>query len=207
MGKMIDMTGKKCGRLTILKRGYKTNDTRAYWECLCECGNTSIVLGRYLRSGHTKSCGCLRIERIKVTNTIHNGCTRKNRERLYNIHESIKQRCTNKNTDNYERYGGRGITMCREWDDYGTFREWAYNSGYSKELSIDRIDNSGNYQPNNCRWADDITQANNTRTNIYVVIGDKRKTIAEWSRELDSNAKRAYARVVRGWDLDEKLFY
>ena len=128
-------------------------------------------------------------------------------ERLYTIWSGMKSRCSNPKSTCYDRYGGRGITVCDDWNsDFVAFREWAWANGYNDELSIDRIDNDGNYEPSNCRWATREVQANNTSTNHQITINDTTKTIAEWSRFVGTLERTIWARLYHGWSEEEAIF-
>lgn len=127
--------------------------------------------------------------------------------RLYNIYANMKQRCYNKNNNNYENYGERGIIICDEWlKDNKSFFDWANNNGYSDNLTIDRIDVDGNYEPSNCRWVDRTTQNRNNRRCIYLNYNDKNQTIAQWGRELNVNRHTIMWRYHQGWSTKECLF-
>lgn len=199
-----DLTGLKFGRLTVLgiddKPGYKT-----YWNCQCECGNVKSVRSDSLQCGAIKSCGCLKAEYDKI-NLAHTQCKETMRRRgykstgtrLYNIWSGIKKRCLNERDASYDRYGGRGITVCDEWkNSFEAFHDWALSHGYADDLTIDRIDNSGDYCPENCRWATTETQCRNRRSNIIIKIGNSSRTLKEWCEIFDVDYQNANARYHR----------
>lgn len=196
-----DMIGKKFNKLTVVSF-YKSINGRKYWNCICECGNTSIVCTRNLRSLRTISCGCLieehRYKKHGLTNT-----------RLFTILKNMKGRCYNKNDKDYKNYGGRGITICDAWLDKENgmlnFYNWAINNGYSDNLSIDRIDFNGNYSPDNCRWVSVKVQSNNKRDNFYVTYNNEKKTVQEWSELFGINKATLRGRLLRGWDVKSAL--
>lgn len=149
-------------RLTVIGRSKVYKNKRYLWDCKCSCGNTKIfaVCGSALLSGNTKSCGCLKLE-LAGKATITHGLSH---TRLYRIYCGMKNRCLNPSASDYSYYGGRGITICKEWiDDFTNFYNWAIANEYDDKLSIDRKDNEGNYEPNNCRWATDSEQMINRR--------------------------------------------
>lgn len=144
--------------------------------------------------------------------TDRNGCKNPNYKdgrkntRLYSIYNNMKTRCYNAKSQFYHRYGGRGITMCEEWrNDFQVFYNWAMSNGYSDELTIDRIDNNGNYEPDNCRWVDNRTQAVNKRTNHLVTIEGVTKSLKEWSEIFCINYQTVQDRLKRGWSEEKAL--
>ena len=159
------MIGKKFNMLTVIKR--LTNQGKyARYFCLCDCGKTRVVLGQNLRSGRVKDCGCVS-QVIRNKHISENTAARthgSSKTRLYHIWGGMKDRCSRKNNKNYRLYGGRGIKVCDVWNnDFLAFRNWALDKGYKDNLSIDRIDPNGNYEPNNCRWITLTEQTYNKR--------------------------------------------
>ena len=129
----------------------------------------------------------------------------KNNRRLYRTWANMRSRCNNKNHHLYKHYGGRGIKVCDEWNDFSLFREWAMDNGYQDNLSIDRIDFNGDYEPNNCRWANEKTQHNNTRRNTFIEFGGETHTLAEWAEIAGINYSTFCNRWVRGWSIERMI--
>lgn len=203
MGKFIDLTGKRFGKLTVLNRAPdfgSGRDRETMWRCQCDCGKTTDVRGVSLRNGHTRSCGCLQPESHVI---LHGDCN----SRLYSIWRAMRQRCKNPKSGVYASYGGRGITVCPEWDkSYETFRGWALANGYRDDLTIDRIDVNGNYCPENCRWADLPTQFNNKRDSIRLVYNGESRSIREWSEITGISATTIRTRIyTRKWSAEKAL--
>ena len=167
MPKLIDLTGHKFGRLLTLRRGSNTNNRLPQWVCLCDCGIERTIAGCDLRSGHTKSCGCLQRERARDTIEANRGTGRLSHGMTespeYNSWCAMKKRCLNPKTTRYERWGGRGIKICPQW--VNSFETFLADMGKRPSLghSLDRINNDGDYEPDNVRWATSVEQANNRR--------------------------------------------
>lgn len=203
MGKLIDLTGRKFGRLTVLERAENTNDGYPKWKCVCDCGNEVVVKGSNLRQGRSTSCGCYQKEYTIKRSITHGGCG----TRLYRIWLAIKKRCYNENSANYNNYGGRGISMCEAWkNSFEPFHDWAVENGYSDDLSIDRVDVNGNYEPSNCRWATTEEQANNRTDNHRITYNGKTQTISRWAEELGFSHYTIRSRLNQlGWTVEEAL--
>lgn len=203
MNSLIDLTGQRFGRLTVLEMAEKKPYSKAAcWSCVCDCGKKKTVLGTNLRNGTIRSCGCLSRDVVVETHTKHG----KSNTRLYRIWRGMIDRCEKTNSISYENYGGRGITICKEWrDDVGIFSKWAMENGYEEGLSLDRIDNDEGYFPKNCRWSSSKEQANNRRTNYNIVLNGEKKTLSEWCEELQLNYKTVKSRIHRSWTIEEAL--
>lgn len=186
--------GKTYGRLTVIREAGRSG-RKVLWECVCECGNHSIVEGNRLRSGGTKSCGCLRADTIVAFNKKHGMSS----SRLYNIWSHMKSRCSNKNNEAYKRYGGRGIAVCKEWQKFEPFMKWAMKNGYKDNLEIDRLDNNLGYSPENCHFTTPKINSRNRRSNRLVTINGKTKTLAEWSEISGLDSTLIRYRVSSGW--------
>lgn len=164
MEKSLNLTGKRFGRLLVLEGGEVDEHRHDLWRCICDCKREIVVRGDNLRSGNTRSCGCL----SKEVHTPHGG----SRTRLYRIWGGMKSRCYNPKHQKYPNYGGRGITICPEWlHGFKAFQEWALSHGYRDDLTIDRIDNDKGYSPENCRWITNLEQQHNKRKSLLCERG------------------------------------
>lgn len=202
-----DLTGQKFGRLTVISRANNHitsgGNIIAKWLCKCECGNTCEVSSQKLRSGRTNSCGCLSRELTSKRSQTHN----KSHTRIYNIWRNIKARCYNPKNAKYYCYGARNIAVCESWrKDFNSFYEWAINNGYSDNLTIDRINNDGNYEPSNCRWATNAEQANNKSNNRTIEYNGESHTLAEWAKLKNLSYKSLSLRInTHHWDVERAL--
>lgn len=201
MGKKLDLTGMRFGRLVVIEQATHHANGGIRWMCKCDCGKEVIVARHELRSGHTLSCGCLQDENRH--RTIHGG----RHTRLYVIWNNMKRRCFCPTQQKYEYYGGRGITVCDEWkNSFGAFQEWAHSHGYCEDLTIDRIDTNGNYCPENCRWATVEEQRNNMRSNVILEYNGQSHTMAEWARLLNISYTALLQRIHKlGWSVEKAL--
>jgi hypothetical protein len=200
MSKLIDLTGYKSGKLTAIRKAQNRNgDT--YWVCLCECGKEIEVRADHLRNTKIRSCGCETGKMIAISKTRHG----MRNTRLYGIWNSMIQRCENPDGQEAYLYHDRRISVCVEWHRFEVFMEWALKNGYRDNLTIDRKNNNGNYDPENCRWADLITQANNKRNNRRIEFNGKIKTLAQWAREYGIDYRKLWLRLKRGWEFGRAL--
>lgn len=212
----IEELGNKYGRLTVIENKGKDVHRNTLWLCHCECGNDIVVRGSDLRSGKTKSCGCLQkeiacktISNYNSSNnyippSVYNVKHNMSHERLYNIWIGIKTRCFNSNHDNYKYYGERGITMCDIWaHDFTAFMEWACANGYNDLLTIDRIDPDENYCPDNCRWVLPKNQLFNKRNTIYMQYNGEKKPLKILCVENNIPYKWAYSKYKLGYTFEQ----
>lgn len=196
----IDMTGKKINMLTVLYRSESLKG-RTRWHCRCDCGKELDIYYTHLKNGQY-SCGCATSKRISEKMKVH-GMTD---TRLFGIWMKMKERCYRKNNKSYKDYGGRGITICQEWLNFDNFADWAISNGYTDELTIDRIDVNGNYEPVNCRWATAKEQANNKRNTKYFEYKGEQKTLSQLADEYGIKYRLLRERIVdEGWKIERAL--
>lgn len=190
-----DLTGVRFGKLVAIKPcGKKYN--RTVWLCKCDCGKEVEVVGTALSSGNTSSCGCLSKPRGMFGT------------RLYNVWHTMKERCYVKSQTSYHNYGGRGIKVCDEWQEFIPFMKWAYENGYDEnakrgECTLDRIDPNGNYCPNNCRWVSWDIQANNKNTNVLIEHNGVVDTLSNHARKAGISPVLAETRKISGKSADD----
>ena len=200
---MKDYTGIKSGRLTVIGFDHKTPTNHVYVKCKCECGKEVVVRASFILHQTTKSCGCYAAERKKEKSTKHGMFG----TRIYNIWMGMKRRCYDPKTDGYKFYGARGITFCDEWNDFKPFYEWAMENGYSDDLTIDRIDSTGNYCPENCRWVDYKSQGRNKRSNTRATYNGVTLCLSEWAEKFGIKYETFLSRLRRGYSLEEALMH
>lgn len=195
--------GKRYGKLTVIgyeKHARKNGEKSWYWKARCDCGNEKLMSPYAIISGKYVSCGCVRFS-IGHDNYKHG----ETGTRLHTIWGRMIERCSSKD-ERYKRYSGRGIGVCEEWHNYETFAEWARNSGYQDNLSIERIDNDGNYCPENCKWIEQKYQARNRGTTFWVDYCGKKMSLAEACELADMPYKTVFTRIkYMGWSVDDAL--
>lgn len=203
MGKFIDLTGQRFGKLVVAGQSERTPKGKIRWDCLCDCGNRHNVATCHLKSGAIKDCGCEKAKRTSERNTKHGG----SKSRIYNIWIKMRDRCSNPNNEDWDLYGGKGIQVCQEWNEsFEAFREWAFRNGYSKEKSIDRINGNKGYYPENCRWATSKEQANNVSRNRIVNYRGKRMTLSEAADISKVSYATLKARITYyGWPIEKAI--
>lgn len=204
-----DIVGQTFGRLTVI--GFieveKRETKNRQWLCQCECGNTVQVNGAKLRNGHTRSCGCLVNEHIGNLNRKYANVSK----RLYSVYQAMLDRCFKEKNPRYGHYGGRGITVCKEWrDSFDAFYDWSVLTGYDfkakqGECTLDRIDVNGNYEPSNCRWITNKEQQNNRTNNHWLEYKGETHTVTEWADILDIETNKFRNYISQGRTIEEIL--
>lgn len=198
----IDLTGRTFGRLTVIQYDHSKNG--AYWLCRCECGKTKVIKGNSLTKGVTTSCGCKSREMSINRSTTH-GMTG---TRIYRIRSGMIARCYKENATSYPKYGAKGITVCDEWlgeNGFINFYNWAMENGYKDNLTLDRINPKGNYEPSNCRWATYKEQANNTKATVFLTYNGETKPASEWAEIVGISQSAITHRKRKGWTDEECL--
>lgn len=191
--KRIDIVGKKFNRLMTLKYIGQDSGGNARFLFRCDCGKEKIINGADVRKNRIKSCGCYRKE--NPSTTIHHI----SKTKFYSVWKNMKNRCLNKKVPAYKDYGGRGIKVCERWlESFMNFYNDMFDS-YNEELEIDRIDNNGNYEPSNCRWATCKEQSLNRRSTIMVEINGEIKCVSAWARIKGLNRGTVSKRISKGW--------
>ncbi len=197
-----DLVGKRFGRLIVISREYKKNTKQTIWLCRCDCGNEILVAKQKLINHKTISCGCYRKEMVSTHNM--------SQTRIYRIWIKMKERCYNQNHKFYKNYGGRGIRICEEWlnkkNGFINLYNWAIENGYEENLTIERIDVNGNYEPNNCAWITMKEQARNKRNTIILNFNNEEKTLIEWAEITGINKGVILKRINSlNWSIEKAL--
>lgn len=206
MSEKKDLTGLRFMHLLVLEDAGTNKYGRAKWLCKCDCGNYHTTLGKYLLNGDATSCGCRRAKFLVNVTYRKQPVHGMSNTRIFQTWQGMRNRCNNPNDRAYRNYGGRGIKICKEWNDFMNFYHWAMANGYTDDLTIDRINNDGNYEPSNCRWADLKTQANNTRRNHYLTYKGKTKSMAEWADEKNIEYSTLRARInTYHWPVEKAI--
>jgi hypothetical protein len=208
MWQIKDIAGQRFGRLVAIEFAGLDNHGKAKWRCRCDCGSSCVVSRGNLLSGATQSCGCLQRERrgVKGKNAKHGGYG----TRLYSAWHGIRARCNNPNNHGYSHYGGRGVKICKEWDDFALFRAWALENGYDEtapfgKCTLDRIDPNGDYCPENCRWVSAKEQANNRRNNRIVTYEGEKYTLSALCEKTGIPWSLMWDRLDRGMSVEEAV--
>jgi hypothetical protein len=197
---VTNLAGQKFGRLTAISfiRKPSGNKMRVYWNCKCDCGKEVCTMAKHLVRGQTKSCGCLKIKHGHSNpGGKHSG--------TYNTWDNMLARCKNPNANNYEYYGGKGISVCERWKDFKNFLD---DMGERpKGMTIERKDSNRNYEPENCKWATYKEQNNNLSKNIRITHNGETKTLSEWGRIFNVKPGTIKHRHARGRDISKKAGY
>lgn len=209
MGRYIDLIGNVFGRLTVVQRVDNGRRRQLRWLCRCNCKNKTekIVVGSHLKSGHTKSCGCLRIEKTIDRSTKHGHNTRRGgATKTYRSWQNMKERCNNPNHKKYKDYGKIGITVCKRW--LHSFENFLKDMGEhpGSGYSLDRIKNKLGYFKENCQWATSEQQNRNKRSNRYETYRGRTRLVIEWAEEYHMSYKTLYSRLYKyGWSIEKAL--
>lgn len=195
-----DLRGMKFGRLTVVRYAGRASPKGALWECACDCGTIHTTRGRSLTSGSTSSCGCLWLDKQADRSTIHGG----KGTRIYGIWQGMLRRCADPRHDPRGRYATRGITVCDRWRDFEAFR--ADMGDPPAGMSIERVNNDGDYEPGNCRWATQKEQMRNTVKSHHIEFDGRRLTLGEWAERIDIRPSTLSNRIMRyGWSIEDAL--
>ena len=206
MPNRIDLTEKRFGRLLVVSYAGKDGKGKALWNCVCDCGKSTVKRSSLLRRGETNSCGCLRREVVANENKKKKTTHGRSDSSLYGIWHGMKERTCCETHKQYKDYGGRGIDICEEWkNSFELFEKWSLQNGFEKGLQIDRIDNDKGYYPENCRWATRKVQANNKRSSRILEYRGQKKTMSEWADAAKINYRTFEYRLNNGWPIEKAL--
>jgi hypothetical protein len=199
-----DLTGQQFGRLTVIALSDRKCWRKSFWICKCECGNEKAVRGDSLVCGAIRSCGCLKREAEVINFGIENNHKRSGHP-LYKRWNAMIQRCENPNTIAYKNYGERGIRVCDEWHDIERFIEWSEKSGFKPELTIDRINVNGDYEPNNCRWITMQEQAFNKTDSVFHTWNGETLTTMQWVHRYNIPLAKAWGYRKNGVNFTDLI--
>lgn len=197
--RVVDLNNQIFGRLTVIEY----SPEKSKWLCLCKCGKYKWILPATLKKGNAQSCGCLQKERAAQAQFKHG----MHDSKIYNTWTHVKDRCLNPNNKYYSYYGGRGITICERWLDFDNFHADLGDPTEDKErISLDRIDNNGNYEPGNCRWVNQKVQNNNKRNSKFFTYEGETHTLPEWAEKVNMSYGQLRQRIYqRGWDFEKAI--
>jgi hypothetical protein len=206
MPAFLDLTSQTFAFLRVLSQAESRRNPGGklvtHWLCRCtRCGTEKVIAGNSLRMGLTKSCGCYQVEAVTKANTKHGDY----QDPLYNSFNMMWQRCTNRSRPEWKRYGGRGITVCNRWQDYANFKA-DMGPTYQVGMTLDRINNDGNYEPSNCRWATRKMQQRNRWTGHWITLDGETKRVSEWAEKVGLDFHVIAKRLRRGWTEREAVF-
>lgn len=200
-----DLAGQRFGRLVAMNVASFRITNKIVWRCLCDCGSEAFAIVPHLRDGRRVSCGCAKVagNQIKKKAPVHGHCIDDKSTSTYRIWSGMHTRCTNPKTPNFARYGGRGVKVCEQWASFSTFlRDMGEHPA---GLSLDRIDNDGNYEAANCRWATNVEQHRNRSDNKIVEFRGESCTLAEWEDRLCMRRGLLRERLLCGWDVERAM--
>jgi len=203
MSHLINLSGQTIGRLIVIEKVRGPNLRKTYWRCRCACGTEKVVNAQKLRLRTTLSCGCFQRDRVAETFTTHGHTRKRTISREYAVWINMYQRCTNPKHPSFADYGARGINVCESWRKFENFL--SDMGERPPDTTLDRIDNDGNYEPTNCRWANVNTQARNRRTSRFIRCNGNLITIAEAAEQTGLSKDTIYMRIHRGWPENEWL--
>jgi hypothetical protein len=201
---IIDLTGKRFGRILVLSGVPSVPGKNKKWVCVCDCGTEKTITGQSLRDGKTISCGCFHREMVARNAAINNRTHGRSRTYIYAVWRGMMVRCHKPTATSYPNYGARGIVVCERWHKFENFLA-DIGERPSSNHSLDRIDNDGNYEPGNCRWATQEEQLNNTRVNVKITYNGETLTAIQWARKLGMAPHTVYNRHSKGWS-PERIF-
>lgn len=201
MAKLIDLTGRRFGRLVVVERGANRKNGSARWVCKCDCGRITVVNAYHLKSGHTTSCGCFHNENAAFIMEKHLMCN----TRIYQIWAGIKKRTTHTSCKDSKYYVKKGVDICEAWNEFEVFYQWAIENGYDDNLTIDRIDGSRGYSPENCRWVTQKVQCNNKSNNHFIEFQGEKRTVSQWAEKLGIKKCTLLSRIRKGWSVEKVI--